>query len=123
MYNYYPTPAEPMPSYPEASQDMYPDVYKRMKPYVENVTDQFVGESLSEDSLDRMAEEAVAASAMMRDPPRGHNSNTLKDIAKLLVLSRLWDRDRDRYGYVPYGPSYYPPYWGRNGYRGWNGRR
>ena len=80
--------------------------------------------ALTNDDIDRMADEAVGRSYVMNDPPAGHTRGTLGDIARALVLRDLADRHRrGRFfpfvSYYPFAPPFLFPFDGRmHGRRG-----
>ena len=117
---YLPSAADHVP----ASADidgMYPDVFKRMKPHVENTVNGFDGGPLTEGEMERMTEEAVTASGIMGDPPRGHNRDTVRDAARGLLLASLDRRRRRPERFFPHHmhpPIFFHPFWGW-GFPGW----
>ena len=97
---------------------MYPDIYKHLKPYIDSAADMYGGEALDETGLANMAAEAVSSSGIMRAMPRGHSSSSVADFAKAMLLTSLFNR----YGYpvepYPYPYPVYPIFpVGRPGYR------
>ena len=116
--------------YAEEIKKMYPDVYKKMMPYVEQAV-RGIDHKISENDLNRLSGIVVANSNMANDPPRGHNNVTIGDIAKLLILSALFDPPADDYydDYYPYYYPYTPPFYffpfrgGGHRFDGGRGRR
>lgn len=113
-------------------RNMYPDVYTRMYPHVQDVADMVRDENmqyLTNEDMDGLANEVMSRSAIIDDPPVGHNRNTLNDIARALLVRELFDRRR-RSGSRPFfGPLFFVPWgddsdrrhdWGRDMEREWN---
>ena len=100
-------------------EEMYPDIYKFLKPHVDNIVAMYGGEALDGSVLDDMAAVAVASSGIEEAMPAFHNGSTAGDFAKAMLLTSLLGR----YGYPAYPYPYpYPVYPGFPG-RGFDGGR
>jgi hypothetical protein len=112
MENYMSNPAGALPEYAEKLETMYPEVYRKMAPHVEELADSLNDErlySLTPEDVGRMADEAVARSAALADPPAGHNPNTVRDMARTMLVRNFYDRDRRR-RIFPAFPFFFFPY-------------
>lgn len=113
MENYGGYPMNTMPEYAGGMEKMYPDSYLRVYPHVKDVVDSISDESmrhLSNDDVDRLADEAVRRSGALSDPPAGHTANTMTDLTRGLVVRDLVDRGRRR-GFFPFfSPFFFFPF-------------
>jgi len=82
-------------------EDMHPEIYRQLRPFVDQVADSYAGEALDADALDQMAAEAVSSSGIARRMPRGHSVATANDFARSMLLGALVSR----YGF-PFFPYY-----------------
>ena len=86
---------------------LYPTTAQSMLGHIDDVIHTH-GSDLSEDNIDRMADDLARRSSMGGDPPRGHNRSTLNDLARLLLLQRLIDQG-GAVPFFPYAPFYVVP--------------
>ena len=90
---------------------LYPDIYGRLYPHARNVADAVRDEdiaALAEEDVGRMADEAVSRSNIMQDPPAGHTRDTIRDVAKTLMVQDLAHRfRRGRFHPFPFFPPFF----------------
>ncbi|MDR1700964.1 MAG: hypothetical protein LBR68_07210 [Lachnoclostridium sp.] len=80
-------------------EKMYPDIHKKITPYVENMA-----ESLSENQRYRMTQEdlnhytneIIKKGKFHENLPQGHNYNTVSDIVTAMFVRELLDCHRRR---------------------------
>jgi len=92
-------PANYTPDLAEKMENMYPESYLRLSPHIANSIDMLDDDAvdrLTGEDIDMMAEKAVETSGVMHDPPSGHSRNTMSDLARILLIRRLFDRGRRR---------------------------
>ena len=104
-----PDPMHTNDNYEDKIEEMYPEVYRKMMPHVDEVISSANTYDLTEDDLNRMTYQVIMNSNMSADPPRGHNENTVGDVARALILTGLFNQAGYDDGYYPYAYPYYPP--------------
>ena len=90
-------------------ETMYPDLYTRLNPHIRNTADMVSDDAMQRmtgDEMNRLTDETVARSNVMDDPPAGHNRDTVRDVARILLLRELFDRNR-RSGFMPFLPPFF----------------
>jgi len=100
--------------YTDKIEELYPDVYKKMIPHVEEAISTVANTyELTEEDVDRMAYQVVRNSNVSADPPRGHNENTMGDAARAMILSGLCDQccDDDNDDDPPFPFPFFPPFY------------
>ena len=107
-------------------ENMYPDLYIRLNPHIKNAANDISDDmmyNMTVDDVNRITDEAVAKSNIPDDPPMGHNADTIADVARILLLRELFDRDRGR-GFTPFmSPFFLVPFDGHHPYMGMDGSR
>ncbi|MCL2085211.1 MAG: hypothetical protein FWH06_08155 [Oscillospiraceae bacterium] len=97
----------------------YPEVARRMQPYIDDALETFMGGPITESEIGRMTSDAVHTSGILNDPPRGHSPGTVSDIARTMVLAGLLSPlgGPFDYGYFPpfVSPFFFGPF--RGGHR------
>lgn len=83
----------------EEMMNMFPQVHKKMMPYIGEAIKLYGNEPLTEDSLNKMSQYVVRKSFAAEPPPQWHSERSLNDIAKSMVLIDLMDGDDDDYGF------------------------
>ena len=99
-------------AYAQQVENMYPDVYKAIMPYI-NTELATAGQSspLTEDALNQMTYRVVNSSNILSRLPHGHNEHTVNDIVKVLLLASLYNQYGEDPAYYPYPYQQYPyPY-------------
>ena len=103
---------------------MMPEIHKKMLPYIDEAAEFYGGtDKFNEDKLKNMTEYVMARSNFRSDPPDGYTEAAAGDIARGLILGRLfgypyYEGYYPYYSY-PYYDGYYPyyyDYYGANGY-------
>ena len=92
--------------YADRISHMFPDIYKRIMPYIDEAVDA-LGEnhSLTEDQLNQLTFQVIQSSNIMSHLPFGHNEATIADIVKVLLLTEIYDMYHDD---PPFFPVIFP---------------
>lgn len=112
MENYMSNPANPMLDYADKMEQMYPDAYTRVYPHVQYLVNSVGDESLhsiTDEDVERIAQEAMRRSNVIGDPPAGHNIHTLGDMTRSLVVRDFHDRHR-RGRFFPFFSPFFSPF-------------
>lgn len=100
----------------ERMERMTPETVSMLMPHVREMTDTVSEDgmyNLTNADISRMSDDAVRRSGLSANMPVGHNSNTLNDLARALVIRELIDRDRRRRGFPFFFPFFFFPFDGR----------
>jgi len=112
---------------------MYPDVYKKIMPYIDNAVN-MLGENhnLTDDQLNQLTYQVINSSNIMNHLPHNHNETTIADIVKVLLLTAIYNKYQDDppffpfiypYAFYPSNPFFFPFGGFRGGFRGHGFRR
>ena len=89
-------------------EHLYPDVARELMPHIDEIIHTY-GTDMSEDNIERMTHDLAQRGMVGGTPPRGHTQSTLNDLARLLILQRMFEQ-----GFVPifpYSPFFFfPPF-------------
>ena len=85
-------------------EHLFPDAARQMLDYVDEVI-HIHGADMSEAGIARMSDELARRGG--GNPTRGHNQNTLNDLARLLILQRLIEQGG--FPIFPYPPFFFFP--------------
>ena len=96
------------------AESSYPEIFHRLMPYVSEkaatITDPF---EISPRDIEHMADEVLNESGVMMNPPRGHNSESMRDVARMLMtaeIDRMYDSTSTLF------PIFAPPFFFRPGW-------
>lgn len=95
--------------YADRVSHMFPDIYKRLMPYIEDTVDA-LGENhnLTEEQLNQLTYQVMNNSNIMSQLPYGHNQTTIADIVKVLLLTEIFNVYHDDPPFFPFVPFVYP---------------
>ena len=108
MENYMGYPMNMPTNNPAHLEMMYPDLYTKLHPHIKDIADSLSDDRVSNmtnEDIGRLTGEAISMSGVENDPPAGHNAGTIGDIARILLLRELFDRNRRR-GFMPFFPPF-----------------
>lgn len=73
-----------------ALQRFYPELYFRLMPFASVIVSRFGGQrTLTERDVNRMVQELLIVSSVLRNPPRGFSNSSIIDLARILILINL----------------------------------
>jgi len=104
------------------TESSYPEIFHRLMPYVSEkaaaITDPF---EIRPRDIERMADEVLTESGVMMNPPRGHSSESMRDVARMLMtaeIDRMYDSTSALFPiFAP--PFFFGPGWGWGPRGGW----
>jgi len=111
--------------------NMYPDIYKRVLPFVDEAIDAYGGgRELDDRSLQSMTNHIIARADFHNHPHHGYTDRAVRDIVRALLLSRFISGcgRNCHHGHscnrrCDFDFPFFPFWWGIGGFRGSGGGR